>query len=135
MDNKVIDFITNFITHKKDVKEEGTIITHFRAGYCYYFAVILKVAFKRGEICWAAPFGHMIWVDEDNIGYDIEGEYHGESFYYIPENYLGECLNDFLHKNNRHCASREELISIMKKYCEDKNIVYDQRVESYLRKE
>ena len=135
MGDEVLDFISNFLTYKKDVDGEEVMRRHFRAGYCYYFAVVLKTAFNRGEICWAAPFGHIIWVDEDGIGYDIEGEYCGESFYYIPESYLGDCLTDFLHKGKCHGSSRQELISIMKKYCEDKNITYDQDVESYLRKE
>lgn len=42
--------------------------------------------FGRGEVCWAAPFGHFIWLDNETP-YDIEGVYYGESLYFIPESY------------------------------------------------
>lgn len=44
----------------------------FKCGYCYHFAVILEHEFG-GRIYWVRNCGHMVWVDENNLAYDIEG--------------------------------------------------------------
>lgn len=140
---EVLEFIDNFMTHQIPVNR---IITHeeiesllestrslFRAGYCYYFAHMLKVAFNRGEVCWAAPFGHIVWVDTDGIPYDIEGIYEGEAFYLIPERFLGNHIEDFKHIGTEVNSSKEELIKIMKSYCIVTAYEYDEKVEDYLK--
>lgn len=70
-DEQVLQFVYDFRTMQKSEAAEDAIYTQFESGYCYYFAHMLKLAFKRGEVCWAAPYGHMVWVDDDGIPYDI----------------------------------------------------------------
>ena len=57
---KFIDEITNFPDRDG---ESGEQIDHlFSAGYCYYFASMLKTAFG-GQLCWAQDRGHIVWAD------------------------------------------------------------------------
>lgn len=115
----IIEFIHDFLTHQGSDKAE-ILRSQFRAGYCYYFAHILKTAFKRGSVCWAAPFGHFVWKDEDGISYDVEGLYTGEYKKLIPEYYLGSAVQDFLHIQHLiHNTSQEEIQHIINKYKED----------------
>lgn len=130
---EVTEFITDFLYHQHKDEIAVNLIQQFRCGYCYHFAMILKHTFHRGSVCWAAPFGHIVWQDIDQTIYDIEGKYSGEAFYFIPIEYLGESIRDFLHiSNDQHDgAKKSELIDIVKKYCEDNNIVYNKNIESY----
>lgn len=66
-DKDVISFIEGFLG------DHEIIWQTFTAGYCYYFAVMLKDAFQRGEIRWCAPYGHICWVDDNGVPYDISG--------------------------------------------------------------
>lgn len=87
VNKQVLRFIKNFTTHAAATEKEYEIIRQtFRTGYCWHFAHLLKTTFGRGEVCWAAPFGHFIWLDNETP-YDIEGVYYGESLYFIPESY------------------------------------------------
>lgn len=114
----VLTFIDNIYQGKEDIRRL------FRCGYCFYFACILKEAFQRGEICWAAPFGHIVWKDIDDTAYDIEGEYCGEAFYFIPISYLGDLVEEFRHIPEKEypIATREDLVSIITKYKEDNHL-------------
>lgn len=112
----VLDFINTFLTHNKTDVADEVLKNQFSAGYCYYFAVILKAAFNRGEICWCAPYGHFCWVDEDGIPYDIYGICVSEAEHYIPYYFLGEALNDFLHTNKTFNATKEDIQQIIDKY-------------------
>lgn len=61
IDKNVLQFIADFACHTATNGDEYEILrSTFRNGYCYYFARILKTAFNRGEVCWAAPFGHFV---------------------------------------------------------------------------
>ena len=118
-DNEVLRFITRFYSNVGSNSDNQEILRQqFRGGYCYYFAHMLKLAFSRGEVCWCAPFGHFCWVDTDRKPYDCEGYYYGEADYLIPEHYLGEALNDFLHTDKVFNASEEDINNIIKKYLE-----------------
>lgn len=86
-DETVLTFIATFLTAAGTDQTE-VIQKTFRAGYCYYFALMLHDAFPDGEICWAAPFGHIVYV-KDKIPYDIEGVYEGEAEMFIPVKRLG----------------------------------------------
>lgn len=115
--NEVIRFIDRFYNNiGDDPDKQETLRYQFRNGYCYYFAVMLKTAFGRGEVCWCAPFGHFCWVDIDGLPYDCEGFYYGEADYLIPEQFLGEALNDFLHTDNAFNASIEDINKIIENY-------------------
>ena len=120
-DKQVLDFIENFLAHQNKDEAEPILKDQFNAGYCYYFAVILKAAFNRGQICWCAPYGHMCWLDTDGIPYDIYGICISEADYYIPVEYLGPCIQDFLHIGNPHCTTSTEMQEIINKYLDDNN--------------
>lgn len=96
-DEQVLQFIYDFRTMQKSEAAEEAIYTQFESGYCYYFAHILKLAFKRGEVCWAAPYGHMVWVDDDGIPYDISGVDDSDTNDYIPEFMMESTVKDFRH--------------------------------------
>ena len=83
---------------------------------------MLKTAFNRGEICWAAPFGHIVWVDDDGIPYDVEGVNDSECDYYIPISFLGDAIFDFMHvEGKEYSATDDDLDRIIKEYLEFKN--------------
>ena len=112
----VLDFIEKFLTHSTNDIAEEILKDQFTTGYCYYFAIILKTAFNRGEVCWCAPYGHFCWVDEDGLPYDVYGLYVGEAEHYIPYYFLGDALNDFLHTDKVFNATKNDIQSIIDKY-------------------
>lgn len=123
-DSEVLEFIANFLYHGVPRIELETsaesVRSTFRAGYCYYFAAMLQAAFGRGEICWAAPFGHIVWMDENDVPYDIEGVNDSECDYYIPISHIGEGINDFKHvPGGGFGASAEFLDEVIAKYLAD----------------
>lgn len=127
---QVLQFIADFLYHGvPDVDLEvsaESIRSTFRAGYCYYFAHMLAEAFGRGTVCWAAPYGHMVWVDTDGNPYDIEGVNSSDCKYYIPCSYLDGHVDDFKHVPGVvFNASEEFLDSVIKKYEEDNGILPD----------
>lgn len=112
---KVLYFIADFYYHSlsfyDDIEQHCECLRkQFRAGYCYHFAMMLKDSFNRGEICWAAPFSHIVWVDEDDTAYDIEGVYESECEYLIPVSYLGSALGGFKHVRGLEYLVTEQLI-------------------------
>lgn len=132
-DNEVIRFINRFYDiNNNSLDDQEVLRRQFRAGYCYYFAVMLKTAFNRGEICWCAPFGHMCWVDTDGTPYDCEGVYDGEAVYLIPEHYLGESIKDFMHTDEVYDVSRDEVMNTINKYRADRSISDDTDAIKYI---
>lgn len=113
------DFLTrqnNYITTDNNHAEE--IIRHqFRAGYCYYFAKMLQIAYPNGRVCLAYPFGHFVY-EYENKYYDIEGENKGDDVeYFIPESFIpANMLGDFLHNGTEHNTSKEELNELKEKW-------------------
>lgn len=71
----VIRFINQFKTlfNELTIEETDTFVKVFRNGYCYYFAIMLKDAFNRGEVCMTYDCRHVVWIDDDNVAYDING--------------------------------------------------------------
>lgn len=111
----VLEFIADFVYFQNDADE--IIMIQFRSGYCYHFANILKTTFDRGDVCWAAPFGHIVWRDEDDIVYDIEGVYMGEAELYIPVSFLKNAINDFKRiPGIEYNASIKEINNIVEEY-------------------
>ena len=100
-DEEVLRFIYDFSVKQGYGEAEEILYQQFASGYCYYFACMLKAAFNRGEICWAAPFGHIVWVDKNGIPYDISGVNESETDDYIPEYMMGNTINDFKHISGR----------------------------------
>lgn len=124
-DDTVLQFITDFTCHSASSEAEYEIIRHtFRAGYCWHFAHILKDTFKRGEVCWTAPFGHFVWVDDNGVPYDVEGVNFGEQAYNIPESYLGDKIRDFTHIPGETIpeTTDKEVYEIIRKYEDDNQL-------------
>lgn len=120
-DKIVLQFIADFLYHGvPDIPLEESsesVRSTFRAGYCYYFAIMLQAAFKRGTVCWAAPFGHIVWMDENNIPYDIEGVNSSDCDYYIPVSFLGDAIFDFMRVSNKEFnATKDDIDLIIETY-------------------
>ena len=114
-DTEVLEFISQF--YNKFTGDEDSLRMQFRAGYCWHFAHMLKATFDRGEVCWAAPFGHFVWCDTDGTPYDVEGLYCGEASCFVPESYMGNALLDFKHIPGKGFnASISDLESILNRY-------------------
>ena len=117
------EFIEDFRTKQNDYiptenNDAEEIIRHqFRAGYCYYFAKILQIAYPNGKVCLAYPFGHFVY-EYENKYYDIEGENQGEDVeYFIPESFINkDMLGDFLHNGTEHNTFKEEIEMIKNKW-------------------
>lgn len=114
----ILDF--NWKDDSRTANDQEIIRSQFMSGYCYYFAVILKTAFNRGEVCWCAPFSHICWVDTDGTPYDIEGVCSSSCDYYIPVSYISEGIADFMHVPGRNFGASEEYIyNAIEKYKKD----------------
>mgnify|MGYP000197642237 FL=1 len=100
---KFIDTVSSF--PDRDGKVSDNIDHLFCAGYCYYFANILKLAFG-GKVCWAQDRGHIVWVDCDEsstfdelqnaVAYDITGVFVDYERLF-PVEYLGGAIVDYKH--------------------------------------
>lgn len=123
-DAQVLQFITDMICcGASTFKEYNVIHQMFRAGYCWHFAHTLKETFKRGEVCWAAPYSHFVWADNNGMAYDIEGLSLSGYDYLIPEDYLGEFLKDFIHIPGEHCnVTEKDIVAIIRRYEDDHNL-------------
>lgn len=119
-DTKILHFIADIVTHNgcSDDKTED-IHSLFAAGYCYYFALILQDAFPGGTICWAAPFGHIVY-QYHGLQYDIDGVYSGEATAFIPISRLGDAIDDFRHIPGKiYNATEQELAKIQLEWEEE----------------
>ena len=111
---EVLRFIYDFSVKQGYGEAEEVLYQQFASGYCYYFACMLKAAFNRGEICWGAPFGHIVWVDENGIPYDISGVNESETDDYIPEYMMGNTILDFKHIAGKvHNTSDQEIAEMV----------------------
>ena len=95
---QVVVFIADILYDGRNI--DDAVRSFFRAGYCYYFASMLKTAFERGDLFLTFPFGHVVWRDVDGRAYDVEGPYVPEDHEceeLIPVSYLGDLIYDFMH--------------------------------------
>jgi hypothetical protein len=91
---EVIVFIADILYHNG--MNTDAIYNLFACGYCYYFAVMLKDAFKRGEVCWHKGFSHIVWLDDNNVAYDIGGVFDDyDDGDLVPASELGDELTSF----------------------------------------
>lgn len=107
---KIIKFIADFVYF-----DDQDVHNRFKNGYCYYFAKMIQTAFPGGYIAWAVPFGHLVYM-YNQIPYDIEGVYPGEATEFIPEEFLGNAINDFTHNSHDFNASQAQLDKIIDHY-------------------
>lgn len=100
---KFIDEVSCFPDRDGHVSEN---IDHlFCAGYCYYFANMLKLAFG-GRVIWVHDRGHIAWADcpedasfeelQKAVVYDITGIYDDYERVW-PIEYLGDLVVDYMH--------------------------------------
>lgn len=105
---EVLEFINTFMNYIKPDEDNNNpqelLHNLFRSGYCYHFAHMLKVVFNRGEVCWAAPFSHMVWQDINGEVYDVEGIYDGEAQYFIPIRFINAIHPEYV-DSYKHLAS------------------------------
>ena len=107
-------FIDNFISITPNIRKT------FMSGYCYYFALIMKEAMQRGTICWACPFSHVVWKDEDGKAYDIDGEYVSDAVLIPIDDKNRKYFRGLLHNENpEYSISKEDM----------KRILYDDSYE------
>ena len=119
---EVCRFIADFVyCASNETRLVANIYDTFMNGYCYYFAIMLKDAFNRGDICWCAPYGHFVWMDTDDVPYDICGVNHDDCDYYIPISYIGDGVNDFKHVIGKVFNADDKFIKdCIEKYKKDK---------------
>lgn len=118
--SEVLGFIDRF--YESFVGDREHLRQLYRSGYCWHFAHMLRDTFNRGTVCLAAPFSHMVWVDDNGAPYDVEGTYVGDACLFIPESYLGEYLDSFKHIPGRDSTEDvDTAIKIIKSYTADTN--------------
>lgn len=99
---KVLEFIID-ARLSQGKENEDAIRSFFTAGYCYYFAVMLREAFQSGTICYVADKAHIVFVDgidlDNDYAYDIDGVFfeYGERDL-IPIKEMERKIWDFIHK-------------------------------------
>lgn len=115
---EVFKFIEDFIMQSEaNGISSDNLRNIFMAGYCYHFAHMLKAAFNRGEVYICAPYGHVVWRDEDNRYYDFDGEYVNHSATYIPVSDPESHWQDFAHNGIEHAgATEEDIHNLITKY-------------------
>lgn len=105
-----IEFIREFFSvshNSEDVRNT------FMRGYCYYFAYILKEAMGRGKVCWAAPFSHVVWVDDNGIAYDADREYKSDAVLIPITNRNKNLLRGLLHNTKpEYAITKDDIIKI-----------------------
>lgn len=107
------------------------ISIHFRGGYCWYFAHMLHLAFHRGTVCWACPCSHFVWMDEDNVCWDIQGRVNvNEYSFFIPESYLPDDILFIFQQTNykghdieKHTV--DQFMQIVDNYAKDNNLTFN----------
>lgn len=138
-DTRVLDFILTFLYHSSPTLNptdacEAKRYT-FRSGYCYYFALILKDAFQRGQICHAYPYGHIVWVDTDGMPYDVECVYVGEAEEFIPIEKIGDDVKNFKHVPGEDTAVTDTLLlDYIQKLSKKKELTVESVINDMFRK-
>lgn len=68
----VINYIAMFrwFGGRKNVQVITNVFTN---GFCYFFALLLKDVFARGDLVELDGFSHVLWQDTDGKVYDING--------------------------------------------------------------
>lgn len=90
-DNKILSWIAEFSLNNE------LLIIKFTKGYCYFFACMLKAAFKEGDIMFDG-YGHFVYV-QHSIPYDINGV-NLKCEFLIPVEDIGDDLSPYLHRSD-----------------------------------
>lgn len=81
-DTEILEFIAPYLigiwypetVSEKEIHDNGN---------CYHLSLLLKAAFPNGEICYAEPFGHTVFIYKE-IPYDLEGVYTAWAEKFVP---------------------------------------------------
>lgn len=111
----VLRFIANF-RYMQGPENEEVIRRQFAAGYCYYFASMLKTAFNRGSLVFLYYLGHIGWEDTDGCVYDING-FNKTYEDIVPISELGAGITDFKHLPTASPRLTDRKISQHLAYC------------------
>lgn len=82
----VLKFIAEWQASIGDGNSIYKMVSVYVGDYCYYFASMLQQAFNRGKIVLAAPTAHIIWEDDNGVGYDANGTFTDYQFAIDIEN-------------------------------------------------
>ncbi|MCM1215101.1 MAG: hypothetical protein NC548_11340 [Lachnospiraceae bacterium] len=120
---EIIKFIEQF--RSCSGSDESTIRL-FSAGYCWYFAHMLDLAFPaKGQVCLVYPYGHFVFIDRMGVPYDIRGVYTGDCEYFVPDHYIGDAVDSFKHVKD-NCPDRiKEVQNIITALCTIHKDKYD----------
>lgn len=73
-DKSVLEFIADFrksrVRTMSPTETADCLESLFKEDYSYYFAIMLRAAFMRGNVCMT---DRIVWVDDNNVIYDISG--------------------------------------------------------------
>jgi len=99
--------IENFILEFKKYEEQNVLVKTFTGGFCYYFSVILKEKFPRGDIFYSIENNHFLFLLNGNL-YDINGNVTDD---YNVNRVVSWCAwtDDIIHKQRivRDCIEKE----------------------------
>lgn len=120
-DQNVLKFISKVsFFPDRDCIENNSIDHLFCAGYCFYFANMLKIAFNRGTVCWSVNRGHIVWLDgtdtDNDIAYDITGIYYDYEEL-RPVEYLGGLILDYMHNGQEWVSEDSDFHEWCKSKC------------------
>lgn len=108
----VLGFIYDFSSRSSDLYEV------FVNGYCFYFANMLREAFNGGDVCWSVGRGHVVWVDDNDVAYDISGVYY-DFDQLVSVDYLGALVNDFKHNGWKYTVPDSRI----SKWCAENKVL------------
>ena len=107
----VLHFIGKLVSCRSDEFSNSSRVIEklFASGYCYYFALMLKQNFG-GSVVWHYQHSHILWIDENDIVYDVYGVFEDYDLDdIVPVELLGEKgLNSFLHLETEYKITKEE---------------------------
>ena len=121
---EILTFIAN-ILYAQGPNNAEIIRSLYAAGYCYYFALMLKDAFG-GEMCWHKGYSHIVWRDTNtDTVYDIDGVFYdyweGDI---VPIDVLKADLECFRHRGKDTVVTEE-----MNAECKKRNISLEELEE------
>ena len=69
------------------------------------------------------------------LNFGTQGRYIGEALYLIPERYCDKFIDGYKHVKEKSIVevSKKDLISIIKRYCDDEALLYDSRFDELVR--
>lgn len=108
----ILTFIWKFVDHTGGgARARQTVISLFESGYCYYFAKMLEDNFD-GELMWVKNVGHVVFMAENGVAYDISGVYYDyDETDLVPMSILGDAVEIFKHGPVEFSMTEEDILT------------------------